>query len=85
MLSLNRIKDEILLIIMTILLGTLLAQALVIGLSLLSVINGINFPLLLEKTTVHDEILFKAEPILIVMSYATAGVIVRYIKPHRRF
>ncbi|HIP88866.1 MAG TPA: hypothetical protein EYH24_02670 [Thermococcus paralvinellae] len=60
------------------LLGALLAQTFVVGLSLLSIVKGINIPFLIEKITTNKETIFRATPILLVLSYSLATIIAKY-------
>lgn len=72
------VKEKIIFGGVVLLLGTLLAQTFVVGLSLLSIAKGINIPFLIEKMTTNGETLFRATPILLVLSYALAAIIARY-------
>ena len=74
----KEIKEKILFGGVVLLLGTLLAQTFVVGLSLLSIAKGINIPFLIEKITTNRETLFRATPILLILSYALATIIAKY-------
>ncbi|ASJ16531.1 hypothetical protein A3L04_05300 [Thermococcus chitonophagus] len=72
------IKIKILFILSVVLLGTMLAQISVIGLSLLTIAKGIQVPYLLERVSNDEGIIFRATPLLIVLSYLFAAVLARY-------
>ena len=57
------------------LLGTLLARTFIVVLSLLSIVKGINIPFLIEKITTNRETLFRATPVLLILSYTLATII----------
>jgi len=74
-------KEKALLGAVALLMGTLIAQTSVVALSILSIAKGINIPLLLERVSSNGATIFKATPLLILLSYAISAIILRYGVP----
>jgi len=73
-------KEKALLGVAVLLTGTLVAQTLLVVLSILSIAKGINIPLLLERVSSEGATIFKATPLLLLLSYAISALILRRVR-----